>query len=67
MTSTLGQCFDNANDIFFEIAPSTDLSSLADMPFEGDLHVLDKDGMHSTPRLMPTLLIIFLEISSSGL
>ncbi len=36
--------FDDANDILFEIAPSTDLISLADMRFECDLHVLDRDG-----------------------
>ena len=32
--------FDDASDIPFEIAPSTDLISLADIRFECDLHVL---------------------------
>jgi len=36
--------FDDANDILFEIAPSTDLISLADMRFECELHILNRDG-----------------------
>ena len=36
--------FDDANDILFEIVPSTDLILLADLRFECDLHVLKQNG-----------------------
>ena len=36
--------FDEANDILFEVAPSTDLISLADMRFECELHRFDRNG-----------------------
>jgi len=36
--------FDEANDILFEVAPPTDLISLADMRFGCELHVFDRNG-----------------------
>ena len=36
--------FDEASDILFEIAPSTDLVSLADIRFECELYVLKQNG-----------------------
>ena len=36
--------FDEANDISFDIAPFSDLISLADMRFQCDLHVMRDDG-----------------------
>ena len=36
--------FDEANDILFEVAPSTDLMSLHGMRFECELHVFDING-----------------------
>ena len=36
--------FDDANDILFEIAPSTDLISLADIRFECELFILKANG-----------------------
>ena len=39
--------FDEANDILFEIAQSTDLISLADIRFECELFILKADGQAS--------------------
>ena len=36
--------FDDANDILFEIAPSTELISLADIRFECELFILKANG-----------------------
>ena len=36
--------FDDANDILFEVAPSTDLISLADIRFECELFILKANG-----------------------
>jgi len=37
--------FDEANDITFEIPPSTDLISLADLRFECELYLLDRNNL----------------------
>ena len=42
--------FDDANDILFEIAPSTDLISLADIRFECEFS--KPTDKHSTPQIM---------------
>ena len=47
--------FDEANDILFEVAPSTDLISLADMRLECELHVFDRNGnaLHPAENVCP--------------